>query len=295
MSTMNRHGATVLAAGVVLAAITMWAHAAAAGAADAKGALVERGRVLMNGIVACGNCHTPQGPDGPVAGMELAGAGPMKDAAFTVYPPNLTPDPETGLGRWTDAQIVAAIRDGVRPDGSLIGPPMPIHFYRHMADEDAAALVAYLRSIPAVKNAVPKSEYRMPLPASWGPPVGAVPAAARDDRVAYGAYLATALGHCMDCHTPRLPNGAPDMERLGVGGMAFPGPWGVTVSANLTPDREHGLGGWSDRQIKDAIARGVHPDGRRLNPPMAFAWYANIPEADLDALVAYLRSLKPQH
>src|SRR5690606_22627714 len=124
----------VLAAGAILAAITIWANEALS--ATARDALVERGRELMNGIVACGNCHTPQGPDGPVPGMELAGGGPIKDEPFTAYAPNLTPDPETGLGRWTDAQIATAIREGVRPDGSVIGPPMPIHFYRHIADED---------------------------------------------------------------------------------------------------------------------------------------------------------------
>ncbi|WP_084536606.1 c-type cytochrome [Azospirillum halopraeferens] len=289
MSTKKRHRAFVATACLVLAG---FAGGVGAGGAAAETPL-ERGRVLMNGIVACGNCHTPQGPGGPVAGMELAGGGPVETEVFTAYAPNLTPDPDTGLGRWSDAEIIAAIREGRRPDGSLIGPPMPIHYYRGISDEDAAALVAYLRALAPVRNAVPKSEYRMPLPASWGPPVGSVPPVPRTDPVAYGAYMAGPLGHCLECHTPMKPGGVPDTDRIGAGGMAFPGPWGVSVAANITPHPKHGIGAWTDRQIKDAITGGVRPDGRRLHPPMAYAWYATIPEPDLDALVAYLRTLKP--
>ncbi|HMA13543.1 MAG TPA: c-type cytochrome, partial [Kiloniellaceae bacterium] len=107
--------------------------------------LLERGTYLMQGIVACGNCHTPKGPDGELPGMELAGGFLMEDAAFTAYAPNITPDVATGIGGWTDAQIVAAIREGRRPDGTIIGPPMPIALYRQMSDRDVEAIVAYIR------------------------------------------------------------------------------------------------------------------------------------------------------
>jgi len=116
--------------------------------------LLERGAYLMNSIVACGNCHTPQGPDGPLPGMELAGGLVIEDPAFTVRPPNITPDPETGIGTWTDDQIIAAIREGRRPDGRIIGPPMPIGLYRQMSDRDVQALVAYLRQVRPVRNQV---------------------------------------------------------------------------------------------------------------------------------------------
>lgn len=255
---------------------------------------LERGRALMNGIVACGNCHTPQGPGGPVAGMELAGGTPFVEQPFTAYASNITPDPDTGIGRWTDDQLIAAIRDGKRPDGSLIGPPMPFAFYRGLSDSDVRAIVAYMRSVPPVKNAVPKSEYRMPLPASYGPPVGSVPDVPRTDRLAYGAYMASALGHCLECHTPMLPDGRRDMARAGVGGQPFTGPWGTTVARNITQDKEHGLGQWTDAQIRHAIADGVRPDGAKLGPPMAFHFYKSIPDEDMNALVAYLRSLPPR-
>ena len=254
---------------------------------------VERGRALVNGIVACGNCHTPQGPDGPVAGMEMAGGTPFVEEPFTAYASNITPDPETGIGRWTDEQVIAAIREGRRPDGSLVGPPMPIGFYRGLSDGDLRAIVAYLRSVPPVRHSVPKSEYRMALPAAYGPPVGAVAEVPRTDPVTYGAYMAGPLGHCMECHTPMLPDGRLDMSRAGAGGRSFAGPWGVSLSRNITQDKEFGLGAWSDADIRKAITEGVRPDATRLNPPMGYHYYRTMSDGELGALVAYLRTLPP--
>ena len=151
---------------------------------------LERGAYLMQSIVACGNCHTPQTPDGPVPDMELAGQFLMEDAAFKAYAPNITQDTEDGIGAWTDEQIIATIREGRRPDGTIIGPPMPIGFYRDISDTDVNAIVAYLRTVPPVKNTVPASTYNIPLPPNYGPPVDSVADKSRDDKVAYGAYLA---------------------------------------------------------------------------------------------------------
>lgn len=260
----------------------------AASAAQAQGR-IERGRYLMESVVACGNCHTPQGPNGPLPGKTLAGGLLVDDKAFTAYAPNITSDPETGVGKWTDAQLIAAIREGRRPDGSLIGPPMPIGLYRSMSDNDVAALVAYLRSAAPVKNVVPKSVYRIPLPPSYGPPVGSVADVPAGDKIAYGRYLAGPLGHCIECHSAPLANGAPDIDnQLGAGGLVFEGPWGKSVAANITPK---GLGRYSDADIKKVVTTGVRPDGTRLKPPMGVPYYARMTASDLDALVAYLRSL----
>lgn len=256
--------------------------------------LLERGRALVQGVVACGNCHTPQTPDGPAPGMELAGHLVLDIEPFTAYAPNITPDPETGIGTWSDAQIITAIREGLRPDGSIIGPPMPIGLYRGISDRDVQAIVAYLREVPAVRNVVPKSTYRIPLPKNYGPPLGPVPEVQRDDLLAYGAYLAGPLGHCIECHTPFVA-GHPDFEnQLGAGGFAFPGPWGISVSANITPHPEDGIAAYSDADIKRAITEGLRADGSRLSPPMGFAYYKTMSEAELDALIAYLRSLPPK-
>ena len=256
------------------------------------GTLLERGTYLMKGIVACGNCHTAKG--GPMAQHELAGGFQMKEGPIDAVTPNLTPDKETGIGNWTDAQLMVAIRDGKRPDGSLIGPPMPYDMYRGLSDRDTKAIIAYLRSLKPVKNATRKSVYQMPLPPAYGPPVGSIPDVSRTDKVAYGAYLAGPLGHCMECHTPMTKPPFRDYKtKMGAGGFIFRGPWGESVAANITPDKETGLGNWTDAQIKAAITNGVRPDGTKLRPPMAFEYYKNISEEDLGAIVAYLRSLKP--
>ena len=253
---------------------------------------LERGRYLLNTIAACGNCHTPQGPDGPLPGKDLAGGLLFDETAFKVYSTNITPDKRTGIGSWTDAQIVTAIREGKRPDGSLIRPPMPFDMYRQLSDTDVKAIVAYLRSVKPVENTVPKADYRMPLPSAYGPPVGKVADVPRSDNVAYGRYLAGPVGHCIVCHTPMDDKGQSEFAaRLGAGGMNFPGPWGVSVSANITPT---GLKKYSDAQLKTAITKGLRPDGTRLKPPMAVPYYANISATDMDALVAYLRSLPPK-
>jgi mono/diheme cytochrome c family protein len=277
------------AIGAVLAAL-------AASAAFPAGAQTpaERGRYLVESIVACGNCHTPKNPDGSERrDMNLAGGFIIEAPPFTAVASNITPDRETGIGQWTDQQIVRAIREGIRPDGSIIGPPMPFEFYGKISDRDAMDIVAYLREAPAVKNRTAKSFYRIPLPKSWGNAAADPDPQHATDKVAYGAYLAGPLGHCLECHTPMLPSGGRDMARVGAGGPPIPGPAGDVVPPNITPDAETGIGRWSDGEIKRAITQGISRDGRKLMPPMAFAYYARMTPRDLDAIVAYLRSLKP--
>jgi mono/diheme cytochrome c family protein len=257
---------------------------------DAK--LLQRGTYLMDSVVACGNCHVQRDKGKPLFDRGLSGGMLFDEEPFKAYASNITPDRETGIGKWTDAQLIKAIREGIRPDGSLIGPPMPIMFYRGMSDDDVKAIVAYLRAQPPVRNAVPKSEYRIKLPPNYGPAISKkVVAPSPKATLKYGAYLAGPLGHCMDCHTPWV-KGHPDMKRVGAGGNPFRGPWGVAVARNLTP-HETGLKGWSDGEIARAIREGVRKDGSQLMPPMAFGWYKNISEGDMKALIGYLRSLRP--
>lgn len=275
----------------LLTPLALAAAACTATAQDGK-ALLERGRYLVNGIAACGNCHTPKGPQGPLPGMDLAGGLPLQEKHFTAFSSNITPDAETGIGKWTDAQIIRALREGKRPDDSVIGPPMPIALYRSISDADARAIVAYLRSVPAVKHIAPKSNYRSPLPTSYGPPVKRVADVPRSNKLAYGRYLAGPLGHCMECHSRPRPDGSADLANgLGAGGMVFQGPWGESTATNLTPTA---LAQWTDDEIKRVITTGTRPDGKPLKPPMGTAYYANMSAPDLDALVAYLRSLPPK-
>jgi len=254
---------------------------------------LERGTYLVRGLAACGNCHTTRGPDGgPLPGMELAGMADFFDLpGMHISTPNITPDPATGIGGWSDAQIVTAIREGKRPDGSMLGPFMPFEMYRNLSDTDVRAIVAYLRSVPSVRHEVPRSVFEIPIPESYGPPVGSVPDVPREDTVAYGRYLAGPVGHCIECHTPWTDEGVDYANRLGAGGNEFPGPWGISVSANITPT---GLQGRSDEDLKRIITEGVRPDGSPVLPPMGFSYYSHISDSDLDAIVAYLRSLPPK-
>jgi mono/diheme cytochrome c family protein len=268
---------------IFAACVVVGGSFAAISGAGAETAL-ERGTYLMKSIVDCGQCHTDSAPGSP----ELAGGKRFVDIAYTAYAPNITPDPATGTGNWTDDEIIGAIRDGKRPHGSTIGPPMPIRLYRGMSDDDARAIVAYLRSVKPVHNVVRKSLYRIELPDSYGPPVGSVAAVSAADPVAYGRYLATALGHCMECHSTPGDNGPDLVGSLGAGGVEFRGPWGVSVSANITPN---GIGFYSDDELATIITKGIRPDGTRLQPPMPVASYANMTDKDVTAIIAYLRSL----
>lgn len=254
---------------------------------------LERGKYLMKGIVACGNCHTPKGPKGEIKEMEFAGGFKWDEKPFTAYASNITPDVETGIGSWTDDQIIKAIRDGIRPDGTIIGPPMPFLLYRGISDRDAKAIVAYIRSVKPIKNKVPKSVYRIKLPKAYGPPVKNNPDIDVNDQVKYGQYLAGPAGHCIECHTPLVKGQRDFTNQLGRGGQHWEGPWGVSIARNITPHKSDGLGEWTGAEIKRAITDGISRDGSRRNPPMAYHYYKNIKDKDLDAIVAYLRTLKP--
>lgn len=292
-ATMSRAAALLGVAGCALLAAACTQEGAAAGEQQA---LLERGDYLLNGIVGCGNCHSPRDENGDfIEGMELAGGFVIEEPAFIAYAPNITPDQETGIGNWTDDEIIRAVREGIRPDGSVMGPPMAYPFYRDISDRDMHAIVAYLRSVPPVHHEVPRSTYRVDLPPSWGEPVTSVPEPNKNDPVEYGRYLAHTLGHCTDCHTP-LVEGQHDFSRIGAGGNLFPQPFGFSwsaLAANITSHPELGIGNWTDDEIKRAITHGVSRDGRQLLPFMAFDFYENINDEDLDAIVAYLRTLPP--
>jgi mono/diheme cytochrome c family protein len=256
--------------------------------------LMERGDYLVNSIVACGNCHTQQTPAGPNLKLRLAGTFLIEEPMFKAFSPNITPDKQTGIGTWSKAQLIRAIREGKRPDASLLGPPMPFGLYRSLSDRDAEAIATYIMAQPAIRNEVQKSTYNFPLPKSYGPPVTSVRETPRQDQLAYGAYLIGPLGHCIECHTPMV-KGVPQFEtRLGAGGFEFHGPWGISVSANITSHKQDGIAGYSDSEIDSIIRTGKRANGQRLLPPMGFYYYKNISKQDMAAMIAYLRSLPPK-
>jgi mono/diheme cytochrome c family protein len=171
---------------------------------------------------------------------------------------------------------------------------MPTGFYDILTDRDLNAIVAYLRTIKPIKNKVPDPIYKMPqirqvFPGAEKP----LPASAMKDKVKRGFYLAT-IGHCMECHTPMEKGRRLFKTRLGAGGFEFPGPWGVSVSRNITSSKTKGIGAWTDAEIKRAITTGVDKDGNHLKPPMGFSYYAHMTDADLDDVIAWVRTLPPK-
>jgi mono/diheme cytochrome c family protein len=267
------------------------AFAVTLGAANAQSDLVKRGDYLVNGILTCGNCHSPKGPTGDIPGKLFSGGLSWDEPPFKVTAPNITQDKETGIGAWTDAQIKTLMRTGVRPNGVTIAMIMPIDFYSIVTERDMDAIVAYLRTIKPIKNTVPAPVYKMPQ--VFHPfPGGEKPYTEADmgNRLKKGFYLAT-IAHCMECHTPMAKGMRQWDTRLGAGGFDFPGPWGVSTSRNITSSKTKGIGGWTDAEIKRAITAGVSKDGSHLKPPMGFHYYATLTPDDLDAVVAYLRTV----
>jgi mono/diheme cytochrome c family protein len=269
--------------------------------------LTERGGYLVNQVAACGGCHTPRVNlswlEGERTDAYLGGGQVIDDATFgmTVAIPNISADPETGIGAWTDDQILRAVRDGVRADDRLLMPPMPFGTWARLSDDDARAIVAYLRSAPPVKNAVDRSHdhfaFGLRFAKSMGfihhKPAVNVQAPPRADRVRYGEYLAHGVAPCHDCHS--LTSKGPSDDNL-FGGAEEPmeeKAVGKVWPRNLTPDKETGLGNYTAAQIKEALRSGKRLDGKLMAPPMSafIPHFSGMTDEDLDAVVAYLMSL----
>jgi mono/diheme cytochrome c family protein len=240
----------------------------------------------------CVGCHTEEKKDA----VRFAGGRALKTPFGTFYGPNITPHPTAGIGRWTEADFVRAMRQGVRPDGANYYPAFPYPSYTKISDADLRDLWAYLRTLPHSDRASKPHElgvlYRWRLPVSawkWlyftpGPFAPDPKASATVNR---GAYLTQALGHCGECHTPRNFLGGPKPDRYLAGGK---GPEGKGVP-NLTPTR---LKKWSDGELKEFFTVGLTPDGDVPAAAMAEVidnTTSKLTPDDLGALIAYLRSL----
>ena len=272
-------------------AIGLLALACGVGAAQAQsGASVARGKYLVDTVMTCHNCHTPRGPNGPMMDKALSGGMRFDEPPFDVTAANITSDRETGIGSWSVDDTKRFLITGVRPNGVPVANVMPTGFYKILTEDDLSAIAAYLHTVPPVSNKVPTPIYKMNLP----PPV--VPDAQKPftkadlgDPVKRGFYLVT-IAHCMECHSPLGPKGR-DFTKMGGGGFEFKGPFGVSVSRNITSSKTKGLGAWTDAEIKRAITQGVSRDGSKLKPPMGFVFYAKMKPEDLDDIVAYLRTV----
>jgi mono/diheme cytochrome c family protein len=265
----------------------------------------ERGNYLVNTIMACGNCHTPRDAQGKsVADKAFSGGLTFNTPVFIATAPNITPDRDTGIGSWSDAEIKRALIEGMRPDhgrlaGISLAAIMPANFYKALLPGDLDAVVAYLHTVKPLRNEVAVPVYKGPVRRDAYPDADAgFDKAKLATPAGRGAYLVT-IGHCMECHSA-WSRGVSDFKNgLGGGGRVFPAAEGApagspdSIAANITSHPTAGIGGWTDAEISRAITHGVGRDGHPLKPPMAYAFYAGLKPADLADIVVYLRTVPP--
>lgn len=268
--------------------------------------LVKRGEYIAHSVAVCMDCHSTRdwskfsGP--PIPGtLGKGGERFTKDLGFPgdFYAPNITP---YKLKEWTDGEIYRAITSGVSKDGRPLFPVMPYHAYGKMAKEDIYAIIAYLRTLPEQQNDVPVSKADFPfnlimrtMPMS---PSHAKAIPDQSNPVAYGQYLFTTAS-CIDCHTP-FEKGEYDMNLANAGGREFPMPGGVLRSPNITPHPSTGIGQWTEEQFVNRFR--AYADSGYVAPTlgkddfqtiMPWTMYGTMSEADLKAIYAYLKQLKP--
>jgi mono/diheme cytochrome c family protein len=266
--------------------------------ADKKDA-VARGQYVFAVAGGCA-CHTVP-KETPHAGGR---AFPIPFG--TVYSTNITQDKETGLGAWTDQQIIDAIVKGVRRDGSRSLPVMPYEKYSGMAQEDVKALVAYLRTLKPVKKPTPELKTKAPFVRSLGTWVylktfgrfSTAPAQAPKAGVERGRYLVDHVALCGDCHTPRNSLGVPKQSLYMAGASEGSGPLGEAVP-NITPDKETGIGSWKREEIAELLLSGTKPDFDNVQGLMyeviqgTSGGYKDMTKEDALAIADYLKSVPP--
>jgi mono/diheme cytochrome c family protein len=261
-------------------------------------ARIERGKYIANSM-GCLYCHSPHDwsqRDEPIpSGMLGAGQQmPYSDLPGRIIAPNLTPDKETGAGTWSDDALARALREGIGHDGRALFPIMPYAHYRTMPDEDLASVVVYLRSLPPVKNQLPKTEVIFPVKYFMRnapqPITAPVPQPDLSDPVKRGAFLVNLVG-CADCHTPV------DNHHNPIPGLDFSGGQIIALgstqvaSANLTPDPS-GIPYYDEAMFIKAMRTG-NVGARELSSAMPWVALGKMTDQDLSAIFAYLKTLKP--
>ena len=265
---------------------------------DAASAVVRGHYVLY--AAGCLACHTAKGDNA----KPLAGGLALKTAFGTFYPPNITPDKQTGIGGWTEAQFAEALTHGVSPDGHPLYPAFPYTSYDGMRPQDVRDLYAYLQTVTPVHNQVPANALKFPYSirsALWvwrwlyfkPQPFKADPGkSAVWNR---GAYLVRNMGHCGECHTPRNFMGAKEQDKRLMGTAS--GPEGDQIP-NITQDQQNGIGGWSKKDLTDFLQSGFLPNGDVVGGSMYDVITditSHLTDADRDAIATYLTDLpKPK-
>ena len=292
MMVCARMVASFRRAGVLLFVAALWAVPAYAQGGDAK-----RGAYIF-AAGGCAGCHT----DTKNNGQLLAGGRELKTPFGSFYGPNITAHPTAGIGSWSDADFIRAVRQGRRPDGAHYFPVFPYTSFTKISDSDLLDLKAYIFSLPLSDKASRSHDVGFPfnlrfLQFGWKllhfTPGEFKPDSAKSAQVNRGAYLADALGHCAECHSPRNPLGGLDRSMLFAGDRSPPGGGKIP---NITSDRETGIGKWSDGDLDDLLGSGMTPDGDSVGGEMGEV-VANstskLTPDDRKALIAFLRQLPP--
>jgi len=273
-----------------VSAIALLAMSHLSALADAD--VVKQGEYLAR-AGDCIACHTT--PGGPL----FAGGRPMPTPFGTLYSTNITPDPATGIGRWTPDQFYALMHTGRSPDGGLIYPAMPFGSYTKVTRQDSDAIFAYLRSVPPVHAPDRPHDLRFPynnrsLILGWRTlffQQGEYqPDKSKSDEWNRGAYLVQGLGHCSMCHTPINALGGNSESQAFEGGLIPMQDW---YAPSLTSNKEAGLGEWSIKDISDLLRTGVSARGA-VYGPMAEVVYNSLQymtDEDTRAMAVYLKSL----
>ncbi len=282
-------------------AIAPWRLAAAAfffawaSGSGAQDDLLRRGEYIYR-LAGCENCHTDRDNQGP----RLAGGRALVTSLGTFYAPNITPDPNHGIGRWSEADFARALRAGVSPTGAHYYPAFPYTAYTLLSDEDVRALKAYLFAQPPV--AQPNKPHVLPWYLRFRPALIVwkwlffregryAPDPAKNAAWNRGAYLARAAAHCSECHTPRNVLGAPRRAYYLAGTTEGPDDG---VVPNITPDRKTGIGRWSRSDLVQYLDTGMTPDGDFAGGLMAeFIDHGlkYLTAADREALATYILSV----
>jgi len=263
-------------------------------------ARLARGQYLVNSATDCMSCHAEHdwtAHDAPILPGTLGSGQDMnmlKGFPGQVFAPNITPDPETGLGAWSDDQLARAIREGVSHDGRALFPFMPYPDLHALSDEDLASIIVYLRSLAPIRRQWPITQLIFPVkylirsvPQPLDKPVPEPDLSTPEKR---GAYLVLIAG-CTDCHTPQDAHGQPLPGMDFAGGFILDGPWGRVASTNITPDAS-GIS-YYDTALFTEVMRTGFVKARRLNQIMPWHVHRGMTDEDLAAAFAYLKTLKP--
>jgi mono/diheme cytochrome c family protein len=282
-------------AGGSTVALADYKAAAPAGvpASLANASLVMRGQYLAE-AADCAACHTVKG------GAPYAGGLGFKLPFGTLYSPNITADKETGIGAWSDADFLQAVHKGIAPDGTRLYPAFPYAAYTMMTDDDALAIKAYLFSLPPVRAPAPENALMFPFNQRWAMMFWSAlfnrdkrfePDTSKSPEWNRGAYLAEALAHCGECHTPRNLAFALNDRRKFAGAVAAG--W---RASNISSDKATAIGGWSNEDLVSYLAIGHAPGHGTASGPMGEAVdnsLSQLAPEDIRAIAAYVRSVPP--